>query len=133
MITPKELLEKAEEAMTFAYAPYSNFKVGAALLCKDGTVFLGCNIENAAYGVANCAERTALFKAVSSGYKDFAAIAVVGGKDGKIEDFCYPCGTCRQALSEFVDKSFMLHFIDGEGNIRSHTFDEILPYSFSLN
>jgi len=132
MITPEELLKKAEDAMQGAYAPYSDFKVGAALLCKDGTVFTGCNIENSAFGVSNCAERTALFKAVSEGYMEFISIAIVGGKKGKIEDFCFPCGTCRQALSEFTDQTFKFYFKDGEGNIASYTFEEILPHSFDL-
>ncbi|MBQ0135607.1 MAG: cytidine deaminase [Oscillospiraceae bacterium] len=132
MITPEELLTKAEEAMAKAYAPYSNFKVGAALLCKDGTVFTGCNVENSAYGVCNCAERTALFKAVSEGYTEFLSIAIVGGKEGIIEDFCYPCGVCRQALSEFVDQTFKFYFKNKEGMISSYTFEEILPHSFDL-
>lgn len=132
MITPEELLTMAENAMQFAYAPYSNFKVGAALLCKDGSVFTGCNVENAAYGVCNCAERTALFKAVSEGYTEFTSIAIVGGVDGEIVDFCFPCGTCRQALSEFVDQTFKFYFKDNKGTIASYTFEEILPHSFNL-
>ena len=132
MITPEELLQKAENAMQYAYAPYSDFKVGAALLCRDGSIFTGCNVENSAYGVCNCAERTALFKAVSEGYTEFVSMAVVGGKDGEITEFCYPCGTCRQALSEFVDRTFRFYMKDGEGTIISYGIDELLPHSFDL-
>ena len=99
--TKSELFEKAENMLKFSYSPYSHFCVGAALLCADGTIYTGCNIENAAYGPSNCAERTAIFKAVSEGKKDFVAFAIVCGKEGIIEDFCPPCGVCRQVLSEF--------------------------------
>ena len=95
----QDLITKAIKMLEFSYVPYSHFHVGAALLSKDGTVYTGCNIENAAYGPSNCAERTAVFKAVSEGVKDFATIAVVGGPEGKIEDFCPPCGVCRQVLA----------------------------------
>ena len=87
-----ELFDVAEKMLNFSYSPYSHFCVGAALLCADGTIYTGCNIENAAYGPSNCAERTAIFKAVSEGKKDFVAIAIVGGKNGVIVDFCPPCG-----------------------------------------
>jgi cytidine deaminase len=133
MITPEELLKQAENAMHLAYAPYSNFKVGAALLCSDGTVFTGCNVENASYGVTNCAERTALFKAVSEGHTEFEAIAIVGGHDGNPEDFCFPCGTCRQALSEFVGGDFSFFFKNGEGETKECTMKELLPSSFNLH
>lgn len=131
MLTGEQLLEKAKEAMAGAYAPYSNFFVGAALLCEDGTIYTGCNIENAAFGVSNCAERTALFKAVSDGHRKFTAIAIVGGRNGVIDDYCYPCGVCRQALSEFVDKSFKFYFTNGKGDISSMTFSDLLPYAFN--
>ena len=97
-MTPEKLVELAKEAMTKAYAPYSGFMVGAALLCKDGTVYQGCNIENAAYGPTNCAERTAFFKAIYDGHRDFTAIAVCGGKDGVISGAFPPCGICRQVM-----------------------------------
>ncbi len=101
-MTDFELVKMALEARTMAYTPYSHHKVGAALLCSDGTVFKGCNIENAGYTPTNCAERTAIFKAVSEGYKEFEAIAVVGGMDNlKDLPLCAPCGVCRQVLNEF--------------------------------
>ena len=130
MITSTQLLKKAEEAMIFSYSPYSNFKVGAALLCKDGTVYTGCNVENASFGAGTCAERNALFKAVSDGHKDFISIAVVGGVSGAIDDFCYPCGICRQALSEFTDVTFKFYFKNKNGDEVSYTLDEMLPHTF---
>lgn len=100
----KELVKMALEAREMSYSPYSNFKVGAALLTKNGKVYKGCNIENAAYSPANCAERTAIFKAVSEGEKDFVAIAIVGGHvDNDELTICPPCGVCRQVINEFVD------------------------------
>lgn len=96
------LIRKALEAREYSYSPYSHFKVGAALLCEDGTVYTGCNIENRAYGPTNCAERTAFFKAVSEGKRDFAAIAIVGGEKETV--WCYPCGVCRQVMAEFCDE-----------------------------
>ena len=97
----RQLLEAAKEAKKYSYAPYSNFHVGAALYCKDGSIYTGCNIENAAFTPTNCAERTAVFKAVSEGKKDFLAIAVVGDREEPLT----PCGVCRQVLTEFVDGS----------------------------
>lgn len=96
-----ELIKSAAAARTFSYSPYSGYKVGAALLCADGTVFTGCNIENRAYGPSNCAERTAFFKAISEGKQKFTAIAIVGGEDAL--EMCYPCGVCRQVMAEFCD------------------------------
>lgn len=130
MKTSTELLKMAEEAMAYAYSPYSNFKVGAALLCKDGTVYTGCNVENAAFGAGICAERNALFKAVSDGHKDFVSIAVVGGINGVIDGFCYPCGICRQALSEFTDITFKFYFKNKDRDEVSYTLDEMLPHTF---
>lgn len=132
-MTQLELLEKAKEAMETAYAPYSNFKVGAALEAEDGSLYTGCNIENSSYGVCNCAERTALFKAISEGQRHFRRMAIVGGKNGILSDFCYPCGVCRQALSEFVDPSFPILLQNGEGSIRSSTLGELLPEAFALS
>ena len=98
------LLELAHQARTYAYAPYSHFQVGAALLAKSGNVYTGCNIENAAYTPGNCAERTAFFKAISEGEREFTAIAIVGGPEGKQPDgICPPCGVCRQVMMEFCD------------------------------
>ena len=128
-MTPEKLISLAVEAMGKAYAPYSGFQVGAALLCSDGTVFTGCNIENAAYSPTNCAERTAIFKAVSEGRKDFTAIAICGGKGGKITGLCTPCGVCRQVLSEFCKEDFPIYLAHKDG-YKALTLDDLLPYSF---
>lgn len=125
----KGLLVAAVAAMNRSYSPYSNFKVGAALLCKSGKVYTGCNIENAAYSETICAERTALFEAVKSGERDFECICIIGGKRGVISDFCYPCGSCRQVLSEFCDDSFKILLFDGS-DFKTVTLGEILPFSF---
>ena len=130
-MTPEKLCELAKEAMTHAYAPYSGFKVGAALLCADGTVYQGCNIENAAYGPTNCAERTAIFKAVYDGHRDFTAIAVCGGKDGVITGLFPPCGVCRQVMREFCDVDFTVHLVKVDG-YDTYTLEQLLPCSFSL-
>jgi cytidine deaminase len=128
-MTDKELMSLAVQAREKSYSPYSGFKVGAALLGRSGKVYLGCNIENAAYTPTNCAERTAVFKAVSEGEKDFVAIAIVGGKGEEIADLCAPCGVCRQVLAEFCDKDFRL-VLGNPNNIKVYTFEEILPLSF---
>ena len=128
----KLLIEKAFEAQKFSYAPYSNFNVGAALLCEDGTVYTGCNIENAAYTPTNCGERTAIFKAVSEGRKDFAAIAIVGNKSGVKQgegEFCAPCAVCRQVMAEFCGKDFRVIWGNDE-KVTVRTLEEILPDSF---
>jgi len=130
-MTHRELALLAEEAMTHAYAPYSGFWVGAALLTKDGRVYQGCNIENAAYSVTNCAERTALFRAVYDGARAFEAIAVVGGRNGEIQGTCAPCGVCRQALAEFCEPDLTVVLGTGEGNYETVTLAELLPHSFS--
>ena len=130
-MTPKKLIALAKDAMTHAYAPYSNFWVGAALLCADGTVYQGCNIENAAYGDCVCAERNAVFKAVFDGHRDFAAIAICGGREGVIDAFCAPCGSCRQVLREFCDDDFQIHMTDAAGTIETITLSDLLPRSFS--
>ena len=130
-MTPEKLVELAKEAMTKAYAPYSGFKVGAALLCADGTVYQGCNIENAAYGPTNCAERTAIFKAVYDGHRDFTAIAVCGGKDGIITGLFPPCGVCRQVMREFCDVDFTVHLVKVDG-YDTYTLEQLLPCSFTL-
>ena len=129
-MTAEKLVESAKEAMTHAYAPYSGFMVGAALLCKDGTVYQGCNIENAAFGPTNCAERTAFFKAVYDGQREFTAIAVCGGKDGVITGAFPPCGVCRQVMREFCQDDFLIHLV-GETGYETHTLAEMLPFSFS--
>lgn len=127
----KQLMELAKEAMKNAYAPYSDFKVGAALLCKDGTVYTGCNIENAAYSPTLCAERVAFAKAVSEGKRDFVAMAICGGKNGVIEGPCTPCGVCRQVMAEFCQKDFKVYVASAEG-YTEFTLENLLPSSFSL-
>ena len=128
----EKLIKKAIEMLNFSYAPYSNFHVGAALLTSEGEIYTGCNIENAAYGPSNCAERTAIFKAVSEGKKEFEAIAVVGGKNGKIENFCPPCGVCRQVLAEFCKKDFEIVLAKSTNEYKIMTIEQLLPESFSL-
>lgn len=132
-----ELVQKAIEMTNMSYVPYSHFHVGAALLDKNGKVWTGCNIENAAYGPSNCAERTAVFKAVSEGVRNFEAIAVVGGPEDEsgnpqIQDFCPPCGVCRQVLSEFCTRDFKIILANGKGEQKVFTLAELLPESFSL-
>ena len=129
-MTDRELISLAEEAMARAYAPYSRFQVGAALLCADGRVYTGCNIENAAYGPSVCAERVAFFSAVRDGERDFLKIAVVGGPAGKIRSFTYPCGVCRQVMREFCRDDFAVLAFDGE-RIRETALIDLLPDSFS--
>ena len=126
----QELYTLADQARARSYAPYSHFTVGAALLTKSGKVYLGCNIENAAYGAVNCAERTAFFTAVCEGERDFAAIAIAGGREGEVGDVCAPCGICRQVLAEFCTPDFEVVLALGEG-VRSYRLDEILPLSFT--
>ena len=127
---PEELCKLAIEAMGHAYAPYSGFKVGAALLCADGTVYQGCNIENAAYSPTNCAERTAFFKAVYDGHRDFTAIAVCGGKDGVITGAFPPCGVCRQVMREFCGEDFLIYLVNDKG-YETVTLAQLLPFGFS--
>ena len=127
----EELIQKAMAAREMAYAPYSGFMVGAALQCADGTVYTGCNIENAGYTPTNCAERTAFFKAVYDGVRDFSAIAVVGGKNGEITGFFPPCGVCRQVMREFCGDDFTVYLGGANGEIMTLTLKDILPYSFS--
>ena len=131
-MTPEQLIELAKEAMTRAYTPYSGFKVGAALLCADGTVYQGCNIENASFTPTVCAERTAVFKAVSEGKREFSAIAVCGGKDGIITGICPPCGVCRQVLREFCRDDFPVYLALPAGKYETRTMAQLLPDSFSL-
>ena len=130
-MTTEKLIEHAKEAMTHAYAPYSGYKVGAALLCADGTVYCGCNIENASFTPTVCAERSAIFKAVYDGHRDFVAIAVCGGKDGVITGAFPPCGVCRQVMREFCDDDFVIHMVTGPDRYESCTMAQLLPHSFS--
>ena len=129
-MTPEELVGQALAAMKFAYVPYSGFTVGAALLTKSGKVYLGCNIENAAYGPSNCAERTAIFKAVSEGEREFSAIAVVGGKNGDASDIFPPCGVCRQALFEFGGPELNVIMAKTPDDFIERSMDELLPFGF---
>ena len=129
-MTAEKLIELAKEAMNRAYSPYSGYKVGAALLCADGSVYQGCNIENAAYTPTVCAERTAIFKAVSEGKRDFSAIAVCGGKDGVITGTFPPCGVCRQVLQEFCGDDFLVYLVKADG-YDTVTLADLLPHSFS--
>lgn len=126
----KLLMTKAQEARKNSYSPYSHFRVGAALLCKNGKIFTGCNIENAAYTPGNCAERTAIFKAVSEGERDFEALAIVGGKEGETADFCAPCGVCRQVIAEFCNKDFKI-VLGNEEKFQAYTLGELLPFAFT--
>lgn len=130
-INAEKLVALAERAREKAYAPYSSFFVGAALLCDDGSVYEGCNIENASYTPTCCAERVAIFKAVSDGKRDFSAIAVVGGaKDEKCE-LCYPCGVCRQVLSEFCTQELRI-ILSADGEITETTLGHLLPKAFKI-
>ena len=127
----KELVREALEARKQSYCPYSGFAVGAALLCGDGTVFRGCNIENAAYPATNCAERTAFFKAVSEGVREFTAICIVGGKDGVPEGLTAPCGVCRQVMMEFCDpETFQIILPSSREEYEIFTLKELLPIGF---
>lgn len=126
----KDLFNLTKKAIKNSYAPYSNYNVGAVLLCKNGNIYKGCNIENASYSVTCCAERTALFTAIASGEKDFEAICVVGGKNGEITDYAMPCGVCRQALAEFCDADFKVFVGVNEEDIKEFTLGELIPYSF---
>lgn len=129
-MTPNALVELAKEAMNHAYVPYSGYRVGAALLCADGTVYQGCNIENASYSPTVCAERTAFFKAIYDGHRDFAAIAVCGGKDGVITGLFPPCGVCRQVMREFCRDDFTVYLVNSE-DYQTYTLSQLLPVSFS--
>lgn len=131
MDTDQQLIPLAIEAMGRAYAPYSGFRVGAALLASDGMVYQGCNIENAAYTPTNCAERTAFFKAVSEGQRTFDAICIVGGKDGVLTDYTAPCGVCRQVMMEFCNpETFRVILAKNESDYRTFLLKDLLPMGF---
>lgn len=130
MYDKKTLVERAVAARERAYSPYSSFCVGAALLCADGSVYEGANIENSSYGATNCAERTAFFTAIMEGKREFAAIAIVGSKRGDdISSYCAPCGICRQVMAEFCRSDFEVLLFDGK-NIKTYTLANILPEAF---
>lgn len=128
----EELVKKALEMRNFSYTPYSNFNVGAALLTQEGKIYTGCNIENASYTPSNCAERTAFFKAVSEGERNFKAIAIAGGKkDAKELNYCSPCGVCRQVMMEFCDyDSFDIILVKSENEYKTYKLKELLPMGF---
>ena len=127
----KQLIETAVKAREMAYAPYSHYKVGAALLAKSGKIYTGCNVENASFTPTNCAERTAFFKAISEGDREFEMIAIVAGKDGEeLSKNCTPCGVCRQVMTEFCDKDFKI-ILGTPDDFKVMTLEEIMPYSFT--
>ena len=127
----EKVIDTAIEQLKFSYTPYSNFKVGAALLTKEGKIFTGCNIENAAYTPTNCAERTAFFKAVSEGERHFKAICIVGGKDGVLTEYAPPCGVCRQVMMEFCDpETFQIILATDREHYDIYTLKEMLPLGF---
>ena len=130
-MTDKKLYELARDAMKNSYSPYSDCKVGAALLCKNGKVYTGTNVENAAFGPTVCAERVAVFKAVSEGEREFSKIAVVGGKNGVINGIFAPCGVCRQVLREFCDDDFEILLGETEDSYKTVALKDLLPLSFS--
>ena len=130
-MTKEALTTLAKQAMQNAYAPYSDCKVGAALLAKSGKVYLGCNIENASFSPTICAERSAFASAVSAGEREFSALAVCGGRDGKLQNAFYPCGVCRQVIREFCADDFPIYVLAEEEKIHSLTLSDLLPHSFS--
>lgn len=127
----EQLCALAQKTRENAYAPYSRFTVGAALLTANGNVYTGCNIENAAFSPTVCAERVALFKAISDGERTFSALAIAGGKAGETTDIT-PCGVCRQTLSEFCDPAMPVYLVCANGNIQTVTLGELLPFTFML-
>lgn len=129
--TCRKLIREAIDSLQHSYTPYSDFKVGAALLTKSLKIYKGCNIENASFTPTNCAERTAFFKAVSEGEKEFLAIAIVGGKNGVLTDYCSPCGVCRQVMMEFCSpKNFLVILAKSEYDYWIYTLEELLPLGF---
>ncbi|MCR5293815.1 MAG: cytidine deaminase [Lachnospiraceae bacterium] len=125
------LIRTAVQAMKNAYAPYSGFAVGAALAGKNGKIYVGCNVENASYSLTNCAERTAFFNAAADGCRHFDAIAIVGGKNGVVTDYCLPCGACRQVMAEFCSPDFEVIML-GSKDIKVSRLKDLLPDSFRL-
>lgn len=129
-----KLIKFATDARNLSYAPYSKFSVGAALLCKNLKIFTGCNIENVSFSATNCAERTAFFKAISEGEKDFSAIAIVGGNaDDSIKNFCFPCGVCLQVMSEFCDVEKFTVILYNSKILKKYKLCELLPQNFNKN
>ena len=131
-MTKQELCTLAIKSMNNAYSPYSGYEVGAALLCDNGKVFTGCNVENSSYGATVCAERTAIFKAVSDGERDFSMLAVAGGKENELSDKFLPCGICRQVMAEFCKPEFTILVVTGQSTYKEFALSELLPNAFSL-
>lgn len=127
----RKLIKKAVRQLSYSYAPYSHFKVGAALLAENGTIYTGCNIENAAYTPTNCAERTAFFKAVSEGVRTFKAICIAGGMNGELTDYTAPCGVCRQVMMEFCSpEEFEIILAKGEDDYKMYKLKDLMPLGF---
>jgi cytidine deaminase len=131
-MTDKELMSLAVQAREKSYSPYSGFKVGAALLCKNGKIYTGCNIENSSFTPTVCAERVAIFKAVSEGVTDFVSIAIVGGREEIGEEICYPCGVCRQVMTEFCDADTFKIILPHKDGIDELSLKELIPHGFKL-
>lgn len=130
----KELCRAAIKSRENSYCPYSHFAVGAALKCINGKIYTGCNIESAAFSPSVCAERTAFYKAVSSGEKEFCAIAIAGGKEGENpKDFCPPCGVCRQVMAEFCDENFLIILAKSEDEFKEYNLSQLFPHGFGAN
>lgn len=126
------LFEQAKKAIKNSYAPYSSFNVGAALLCENGKIYTGCNIENSAFSPTVCAERTAFFKAISEGERKFDSILIIGGRNYDFSEFCTPCGVCRQVMNEFCEPTFKIIFADSKQNFKEYILKELLPNGFSI-
>lgn len=127
----RKLIRTAVRQLSYSYAPYSHFKVGAALLAENGTIYTGCNIENAAYTPTNCAERTAFFKAVSEGVRTFKAICITGGMNGELTDYTAPCGVCRQVMMEFCSpEEFEIILAKGEDDYKMYKLKDLMPLGF---
>ncbi len=130
-MTDKELAQYALDARSKAYAPYSHYQVGAALLTSDHQIYTGCNIENASFGATNCAERTAFYKAISDGKRDFIGIAIAGGLEKQdITSFAFPCGICRQVMQEFCSSDFKIIMVKSINELQVNTLSELLPFGF---
>lgn len=127
----RKLIKTAVRQLSYSYTPYSHFKVGAALLAENGTIYTGCNIENAAYTPTNCAERTAFFKAVSEGVRTFKAICIAGGMNGELTDYTAPCGVCRQVMMEFCSpEEFEIILAKGEDDYKMYKLKDLMPLGF---
>lgn len=129
-IAYQRVIQAALDARKKAYAPYSHYAVGAALVTKEGKLFTGCNIENASYGASNCAERTAFFKAISEGEQEFTAIAIAGGAEETIQEYAYPCGICRQVMQEFCQPNFKILVVKDLDQVMEYTLQQLLPFGF---